>query len=148
MFTFFEWHTQPPSGCRGGRWYCFRTICLLFLNDIHNGMFCQVHRCKIVLGLYVYFFWMTYTTALFYHLGVQGIVLGLYVYFFWMTYTTKMDIDDLVTDCFRTICLLFLNDIHNQVAEVTPPLLIVLGLYVYFFWMTYTTETLLCVLAI
>ena len=35
--------------------------------------------------------------------------------------------------CIRTICLLFLNDIHNEKAGVNNGGSIVLGLYVYFF---------------
>jgi len=63
MFTFFEWHTQPLDCKEDSLEHCFWTICLLFLNDIHNQYELSFHTAPIVSGLYVYFFWMTYTTS-------------------------------------------------------------------------------------
>ena len=113
MFTFFEWHTQQIQSDYYNVHYCLWTICLLFLNDIHNKKRYVESFGSIVYGLYVYFFWMTYTTRTsgltthailfmdymftFFEWHTQlsecafvsgEIVYGLYVYFFWMTYTT------------------------------------------------------------
>ena len=140
MFTFFEWHTQHLKSNSLTISNCFRTICLLFLNDIHNLVSHNNLWWMIVLGLYVYFFWMTYTTDFLDEFNIKYCFRTICLLFL-------NDIHNLFGNnkyscvyCFRTICLLFLNDIHNREACFNRYTLIVLGLYVYFFWMTYTTN--------
>ena len=114
--------------CLSNLWivYCLWTICLLFLNDIHNNSLTTSVLDRIVYGLYVYFFWMTYTT--------DPRVCRSWWPLFQLTNERKV-----IEYCLWTICLLFLNDIHNTICILSLPARIVYGLYVYFFWMTYTT---------
>ena len=141
MFTFFEWHTQRNNY----RWYwqfnCLWTICLLFLNDIHNPGIRRRCYYIIVYGLYVYFFWMTYTTIR----ACARIVYILfmdYMFTFFEWHTQRGLLYSFWRfHCLWTICLLFLNDIHNYSSLPSSFTSLVFGLYVYFFWMTYTTET-------
>ena len=141
IFNHFEWHTQLPTRLISTKTNCFWTICLLFLNDIHNYNGILSWNVDIVSGLYVYFFWMTYTTRGVMHYTHVILFLDyMFTFFEWHTQHVSC-LAFWPLDCFRTICLLFLNDIHNPMPPRYPDCRIVSGLYVYFFWMTYTTDT-------
>ena len=141
MFTFFEWHTQPVTCSRQSSVYCLWTICLLFLNDIHNTS-CFVFNVRVIVyGLYVYFFWMTYTTSHRVTIKRRKLFMDyMFTFFEWHT-QRRVRVNEATINCLWTICLLFLNDIHNRLWNKMHQPAIVYGLYVYFFWMTYTTRT-------
>ena len=137
MFTFFEWHTQHLLGHWMVIWYCLWTICLLFLNDIHNRgvpgvrifrlfmdyMFTffewhtqryenRHHRPHHCLWTICLLFWMTYTTMV--RLDITSAhCLWTMFYFFWMTYTTRYRITAASLGLFMYYVLLFLNDEQN-----------------------------------
>ena len=140
MFTFFEWHTQLTARWIHEAQHCLWTsICLLFLNDIHNTLHDKRWCHYIVYGLYVYFFWMTYTTGWARSAPIAALFMD-YMFTFFEWHTQQRDVTAAyITHCLWTICLLFLNDIHNGDELLKYSTLIVYGLYVYFFWMTYTT---------